>query len=77
MSHEEIEIADTNYIFDEETINYLTETMLNTDSYHSESYDFNLQPKVFKNIKTTITNYTENIKQWTNQRCSYSGKTTK
>ena len=54
----------TKYIFDEETITYLTETMQNTEAYHSESYDFNLRPSVFKDIKTTITNYTKNIKQW-------------
>ncbi len=54
----------TKYLFDEETNHYLKETMLRTESYHSESYDFYLQPSVFKDIQTTITNYTENIKQW-------------
>jgi len=54
----------TKYIFDEETLTYLTETMQNTETYHSESYDFKLQPSVFKDIKTTITNYIQNIKEW-------------
>jgi hypothetical protein len=54
----------TNYIYDEETCNYLYNVMMKNERFGHINYDFNLDLKIYKDYSNIFDEYINLIKKW-------------